>query len=270
MVTKTIISVDNPETSLTKQVSVSFFQCVEPIIFAVLNVQLINMTQASELDELEAAYETQNRLADKLHERLHELHEKYEALLREHHAESQVYFSELTQVKISEGTLAARVDFLQQAADQNIAAQERIEARFEGEELQFQLKMGALQQQLEEAKSLTITSQQDRAKIMHDMEATHEAHERTQQALQGQIDFYENQWADLRTLREEIETERAEMEAERAQDKLDIIRLNGEKAQAKQELTSAAEAIKREKDRVEWMGAFCVFTLMMAVVLNLG
>lgn len=226
------------------------------------------MTQASDFDDLEAAYERQNQLANKLHERLHELHEKYQALLREHHTESQVHFSELTQVKISEGTLAARVDFLQQTADQNIAAQERIEARLEAAELQHQLKIGALRQQLEEAKSLTTTSQLERAKILHDMEATHQAHERTRQALQGQIDLYENQWADLRTLREGVEAERAEMEAERAQDKLDIVRLHCEKAEAKRELTAATEAIKREKDRVDWMGAFCMMTVMMALALN--
>lgn len=68
------------------------------------------MAQVIDFDDSVAAYEDYDQSLNELYERLDALHEKYETMLEQRHAENQAHFSDLIDLKISERKLAVLLD----------------------------------------------------------------------------------------------------------------------------------------------------------------
>lgn len=209
-----------------------------------------------------------NRLhrVDELNERIHELHNEYHASLKQRLADTQAHSSELTEAKLLECHRTAEMDYLQRAAVENAAAKEGVEARLHANELQHKMKMVDLKQQLEQAKSMNISGKQERVQILHNMEFIQQAHERTQGALQQQVEVMEVDRAALQLKVQAIEDDRTDlrsrmeaMEAHLVREQLNTLMLTRDKVEAERR-----EALVMKLG----VGAACMLILIIAVILN--
>lgn len=150
---------------------------------------------------------------------------------------------------------------------ENAAAKEGVEARLQANELQHKMRMVDLKQQLEQAKSLHFSGKQERVQILHNMEFIQQAHERTQGALQQQVEILEVDRTALQQKVEAIEDDRSNlrlkmeaMEADLIKEQLNILMLTRDKVEAERR-----EALFMKLGA----GAVCVLILMIAIALNL-